>query len=59
MGEGMNKQLFVHSLKDILKVRGGKVENQELCEFLEFVHLLLDNLEVMVLRKGNSSCFSF
>ena len=37
MGQENSKQLFVHLLRDILKVRGTKEKQQQLLQFLKCV----------------------
>ncbi|XP_041911056.1 endogenous retrovirus group K member 5 Gag polyprotein-like [Arvicola amphibius] len=40
MEQGNSRQLFIHLIKDTLKARGAKVEQQQVQEFLEFVERL-------------------
>lgn len=59
MGQEYSKHLFVHLIKDILKARGTKVENQQLYKFLEFVHFLIDFLKFRATKEGQQQFFQF
>lgn len=37
MGQGNSRVLFVHMLKNMLRVRGARVSQQQLCSFLKFI----------------------